>query len=134
MSDIIGFLIVLFIFLFPFFVQLLNKKKRESEVQSEHDEAKVTVLPRKQEPSGFRPVRKKVVSNFEFHSHLDDFKQESRIEKRNIQTKVAPDIALKAEKKFSYDDVSPKISRKKKKISLKQMVIYSEIYDSTKFN
>ena len=128
LNEIIGILIVLFIFFFPFLQRLLLKRH----VQQEEERAQ---LPPPPVPRRFKtPHTPPVVTErlfkegeYEFHSQLEEYKKKTAIEGRHIGTRVNPhfddDVTSSA-----FSEVAKTKGRLVKKLSSKQeMVIDYEI-------
>jgi len=140
-SELIGFLIVLFVLFFPVLRKMLNKKHAKQ--GQEEMPQRIVIKPVAPAPFLRQQVDhsnevpappqdpRKITRDFAFHSALEEFHPDNRIEKRHIKTKVAPQSAKRAEAKFSYETTMA-TPKKKSLVALKKMVIYSEIYSKPK--
>lgn len=135
-TEIIGFIIVLFVFLLPLLRKLLLDKKKveqqKTEVEEEifeEDEEETVVEP----PPVFTPART-VKRDYEFESDLEARQFLSKISSRKLETHIAPEFR---ERIVSENFILEKLTKKEKKnplVSLirkqdpgRTMVILSEI-------
>lgn len=147
-SELIGFLIVLFVFLLPLLRKLLidRKKKKEPEEPSEEEEEIEEEL---EEPPSLKPppvkkpsdysTQRLVKKDFEFRTELEKRELESVIAERELETRIAPDFKKRiVSQAFILPTAklrkleNPVVSAIKNKDPLQSMVILSEILGKPK--
>ncbi|MCC5831804.1 MAG: hypothetical protein JJU12_02030 [Chlamydiales bacterium] len=135
-TEVIGLIIVLFLFMLPLLRKLLIDKKRVEEEPQEVEEEEEEYIPEsppplpKKLPSPQRTVRRA----FEFESGLEELELRSKITTRELETQAAPDFRERIVSKnftlFEFERKSkqnPIVSLLHKKDPGKTMVILSEI-------
>ena len=90
LNEIIGILIVLFIFFFPFLQRLFLKRHMKQE--EERSSIKPPPLPKRSTPQTPPVVTERLFKEgeYEFHSELEEYKKKTAIEGRHLGTRVNP--------------------------------------------
>lgn len=94
MEEFIGFIIVLFIFLFPLLRKILLKKARpeaEERAKSPYQEYEEEVETFEEERKPYTTERL-IKNDFTFEANLDERQFESRIDERQFTTRIDPKI------------------------------------------
>lgn len=95
MEEFVGFIIVLFIFLFPLLRKILLKKARpEPEETTPLYDEETKIPDRKQSSQIKKPytTRRLLKNDFAFEANLDERQFESRIDERQLETRIDPKI------------------------------------------
>lgn len=127
LNEIIGILIVLFIFFFPFLQRLFLKRHMKQE--EERSYIKPPPLPRRSTPPTPPVVTERLFKEgeYEFHSELEEYKKKTAIEGRMLGTRVNPQFDEEVTSS-AFSDVAKTKKRILKKLSKKQeMIIDYEI-------
>jgi len=138
-SEIIGFILILFVFFIPLLRKLLvDKKKAEQKKEGIEEDYYEEEEPEPPPPPKVvqRPVttERLVKKDFEFHTDFEDRKYESQITERELETHVEPEFRKRI---VSEEFILEKKKRRRKKNvvdslvnnrdPLQAMVILSEI-------
>lgn len=145
-TEIIGFIIVLFVFLLPLLRKLLIDKKRvERQKQEEVEEAFIEEEEEEYTPTELYPISKMpppaplgskrlVKRDYEFETDLESREYRSKITGRELETQSAPEFRERIVSESFILDEKKKVRKKKALASLikkrdpgKAMVILSEI-------